>query len=286
MAQDQTKQNLEKANELNKQAMVEFKKKYEQDREAAYLAQEQMNARAAWERFADKVRKSDKLKHPRQGGPETKWEEVDELINNIINSDQKAYNDWRSNMFDLLNLFTKLNGAINTSSNQVSFEALDLIKKTTKPIPYVRAITHPDEFIYRAAKSAILHKIKGEGEFELDALKHKVTFEEGKVKIADLTKSDGTLLDKKYDSTGRVIDANDADKAFKTFVQLWLQENDYIRSSQDGVFVHEASGAVLDEDTFNRLKSDPVKGLAKFLEENANFTYEEQQEQRSQMTPS
>lgn len=107
MAQDQTKQNLEKANELNKQAMVEFKKKYEQDREAAYLAQEQMNARAAWERFADKVRKSDKLKHPRQGGPETKWEEVDELINNIINSDQKAYNDWRSNMFDFIKFIYK-----------------------------------------------------------------------------------------------------------------------------------------------------------------------------------
>lgn len=267
---------LKEANEQTRKSLKEVQEKDNAQKEDDYLASQKMKARLSWDKWAHEVRNMDKLpKHKRkEGGPETYWEEIKLLADEIINSEQNAYNDWRSNMMSLLNLFTKLNRAINISVDQVGFEIIDKIKTNTRDIPLIRSITHPDEFIYRAAKSAILHKIKGLGDFEPGALKHNVIFKDEKVNIAELTSSDFRPV------------GPDANKAFRTLVNLWLQENDYVKvgNPQEGKYVHYASGAALDETTFNQLKSDPVKGLGKFLEENANFKYEEQLEHQSQMT--
>lgn len=223
-----------------------------------------------WAKVMDELRQSHFLpkNQRREGGPQTHWDEVKQLADDIINSKQTSINDWRSNMMDLLNMFAKLNKAINISSNQVSGEALNLIKGATHEVPIVRSITHPKEFIYEGVKSAILHRIKGDNDIKVDTFEQKVTFnkENGKVEVALLKRKDGIPFN-----------ASMANKAFEKLVDLWLQENDYVMDSQTKIYKHHPDGEPLTEQKFNQLK----KGLGKFLEETASFKFEEQEDLRS-----
>ncbi|KTD73357.1 hypothetical protein [Legionella tucsonensis] len=280
-------QSKDEANKLLEEKAEELRKKSFKEEKEEFLLNARREEQLAWSNFMARVRESSNVMDERTGKETTYWDQIKKLADDVINSEQTSINDWRSNMMSLLNLFAKLNKAINISSNQVSAEFLNLIKgetnysptlKALNQIPLIRAITHPKEIVYQGVKAAILHAIKGEGEFDVEAFKQKVTFEDGKVKIARLTYADDGIPLENEDK---------ARKAFNKFVEIWLMENEYVPSPQkDGTYVHFASGAVLDQDTFNRLNDPQAKtNLGKFLDANAKFKFEDEAEAQSGLTP-
>ncbi|KTC90233.1 hypothetical protein OQJ18_04880 [Fluoribacter dumoffii] len=271
---DEFEKEKKAANKSSLEGMERLRKDERDRQQQADLEAAQMIQRQKWAKTMDELRNKHKVKT--KDGESTLHEEVQQLADHMITSEQSSINDWRSNMMSLLNVLTKLNKAVNVSSQQVGGEALDLMKNTTRPIPYVRGLFHPQEFIYEAAKSAVLNRVKGDGDFNLPLLEHKVSFKDGKVQVADLTRADGIPFNKE----------NEANKAFKTFVSLWLQEHDYVYDTQAKTYVHYANGTKLDEDVFNELngKNKPTN-FAKFLEHHATLKYQEQNDERVQSTP-
>ncbi|HHT0591872.1 TPA: hypothetical protein ACTXXA_002892 [Legionella anisa] len=241
-------------------------KKYNDELEAA-----RREHQLKWAAVMGELRKSHKTLNERTGKETTFWEEAMDLADHVINAEQTSINDWRSNMMSLLNLFAKLNKAINISSKQVAGEALNLIKGATHDKPIVRAITHPKEFMYEGVKHAILNKIKGNDKIDLPTLLHKVTFKDGKVDVAGLTRSDGISFENNRQQT--------ANKAFNKFVDIWLMENEYVSGpNKDGSYVHCVSGEPLTQDKFNELNTTPQTSLEKFLEDSATFKFKAQEE--------
>ncbi|KTD68330.1 MULTISPECIES: hypothetical protein [Legionella] len=285
--------------EANKSSVegVEKLRKDQRDKDwQSGLETAQMAQRQKWAKFMDDLRNKHKLKNRREGGPETYWQEVDQLADSMINSEQNAFNDWRSNMMSLLNMLTKLNKAINISVDQVGGELVDYVKTKTKNVPYIGAIFHPNERIYQSIKAAIMHKlIKGVGDIASPVLDHKVTFKDGKVHIADLTRADtGASLGDKKTADGRLVkEQNEANKAFKVFVDLWLEENGYepilnppgTPRGTPVAYKNKTTGALLDEDVFNDLNNDPNTSFSSFLKANAKLKYGEQQEPEQNSTP-
>ncbi|HHF7365508.1 TPA: hypothetical protein ACPSKY_000604 [Legionella bozemanae] len=257
----------EEANKQFEEDIARINKEENEKKRLESLDEARFQHQRQWAKVMDELRNSHKTINKRTGKETTYWDEIKELADEVINSEQTSINDWRSNMMSLLNLFAKLNKAINISANQVSGEAVDLIKQATNSdnTPILRAITHPNERIYEGVKSAILNKIKGNNDVKIDAFEHKVTFKDGKVDIAPLTRKDGIPFDKE----------NEANKAFKKFVEIWLMENQYVPGpKKDGSYVRFPDGTPLDETEFNNLK----KGFSKFLSETASFKFEEQEE--------
>lgn len=273
--------------EANESSVKGVEKLREEQRDKDWqsgLETAQMAQRQKWAKFMDDLRNKHKLKNRREGGPETYWQEVDQLADSMINSEQNAFNDWRSNMMSLLNMLTKLNKAINISVDQVGGELVDYVKTKTKNVPLIGAIFHPNERIYQSIKAAIMHRlIKGVGDIASPVLDHKVTFKDGKVNIADLTRDDGVPLSKD----------NEANKAFKLFVDLWLEENGYepilnppgTPRGTPVAYKNKTTGALLDEDVFNDLNNDPNTSFSSFLKANAKLKYGEQQEPEQNSTP-
>ncbi|MCW8407389.1 hypothetical protein OQJ13_00190 [Legionella sp. PATHC035] len=267
------------ANKTSLEGAEKLRKEQRDKEYNAALETEQAKQRQQWAKVMDELRSKHKLKNRKEGGPETYWEEVEQLADHLINSDQNSTIDWRSNMMSLLNLLTKLNKAINISSEQVAGEALDLVKQATRPFPVFGHLFHPNEKIYQSLKTAILHKvIQGKGDFELPILEHKVSFKDGKVKVADLTRADRIPLNNE----------NEANKALKKFVDIWLEEQGYIPVPNPNapvnsgkVYKHHATGVLLNEDKFNELNNDPQTSFATFLKQNATLKYDEQREAQS-----
>ncbi|KTD41383.1 hypothetical protein [Legionella parisiensis] len=284
MTQQKTEEDIAKEKqETNKEFekdIARINKEENEKKRLEALEESRFRHQREWAKTMDELRQSHFLpkNQRREGGPQTHWDEAKQLADDIINSKQTSINDWRSNMMDLLNMFTKLNKAINISSNQVSGEAVDLIKNATNrdETPILRAITHPKERMYEAVKSVILDKIKGNNDVKIEAIKHKVTFKDGKVDVAPLTRADGIPFDKE----------NDANKAFKKFVELWLMENQYVpaNTNNDGSYVHFPDGTPLTEDVFNDLNSAPTTSFSNFLSQSASFKFEEQEELQSGQT--
>ncbi|MCE0723685.1 MULTISPECIES: hypothetical protein [Legionella] len=268
--------NKELEEDIDRINKEESKKKQDESLEAARFKHQQ-----EWAKVMDELREKHKSISKKTGKESTLWEDVMAEADDVINSEQTSINDWRSNMMSLLNFFSRLNKAMNTSSTQVAGEAVDRIKKATHEIPIVRSITHPKEFIYEGLKSAILHKIKGDKDISVDGFKQKVTFKDGKVDIAPLTDKNGNPLPKQRDQYGRETE-NEADKAFKKLVDLWLQENDYVMDSQTKIYKHYPDGTPLTQKDFDELH----KGLGKFLKETASFKFEEQESLQSGLTHS
>ncbi|WP_454783664.1 hypothetical protein [Legionella sp. WA2024007413] len=263
---------LKEFNELSSKGMAELREQKNKEDLDAYIAEKRKEEQMRYAKSMDELRNKHRKTNERTGKETTYDEELNELADSVINSEQNAYNDWRSNMMSLLNLFGKMNKAHNISANQVAGEAWDLAKNT----PLIGEALKMKESLYIPLKGKLVHKIKGDGDLQLPTLEHKVTFKDGKVEIADLTRSDKISLDK----------TNEANTAFKSMIALWLAENDYtpVQGKPDE-YEHYASGARLDEDTFKRLNANPQTSLAKFLKDNANLKYEEQKEVHSTPTP-
>ncbi|MCW8400411.1 hypothetical protein OQJ26_16655 [Legionella sp. PATHC038] len=279
----------EQKQEANKTSLEGAEKLRKEQRDKEYnaaLETEQAKQRQQWAKVMDELRSKHKLKNRKEGGPETYWEEVDQLAEHLINSDQNSTIDWRSNMMSLLNLLTKLNKAINISSEQVAGEGLDLVKQATRPIPVLGHLFHPNEKIYQSLKTAIVHKaIRGKSGIDFPVLEQKVSFKDGKVNIADLTRADdGSSL---AADIQRGKEENPANKAFKKFVDIWLEEQGYlpVPHANKGVYRHHATGVLLNEDKFKELNDNRNTSFATFLKDNATLKYDEQKEEQSTPTP-
>lgn len=279
MTEEEIAKDKENANKQLEQDIARINKEENEKKRLESLDEARFEHQRKWAKVMDELRNSHKTINKRTGKETTYWDEIKELADEVINSEQTSINDWRSNMMSLLNLFSKLNKAINISSNQVAGEAVDLIKQATNSdkTPILRAITHPQERIYEGVKSAILNKIKGNNDVNIDAFKHNVTFKDGKVEVAPLTDKNGIPLPKQRGPHGREVE-NEADKAFKKFVEIWLMENQYVPGPQkDGSYVRFPDGKPLEETEFNDLK----KGFSKFLSDTASFKFEEQEDLQS-----
>ncbi|CAM2757910.1 membrane-associated HD superfamily hydrolase [Legionella steigerwaltii] len=243
------------------------------------LTAAQLKAQREWAKFMDEIRQAGRIKGAREGQPQTYWEEVQQAADYAIAQDQNSTIDWRSSMISLLNMLAKLNKAINISVKQTGAEVVDFAKRKSRNSA-LGVLFHPDEMIYQHLKAAILHRIKGDGELNIPLLQQKVTFKDGKVNVADLTRADGIDLDKNHL----------ANQALKKFVNLWLEENGYVYDPQEKTHVKYNPGSTvpirLDEATFNDLnRPDSEKNFAKFLEANAALKYGPQSEERSTPTP-
>ncbi|WP_182393548.1 hypothetical protein [Legionella sp. PC997] len=280
-SKDEMDKKLKEFNELSSKGMAELREKKNKEDLDAYIAEKRKEEQMRYAKSMDELRNKHKKTNERTGKETTYDEELNELADSVINAEQNAYNDWRSNMMSLLNLFGKMNKTHNISADQVAGEAWDL----TKNIPYVGAPLKMKESLYIPLKGKLVHKIKGDGDLQLPTLEHKVTFKDGKVEIADLTYNHGIQINKPQKPGKPQEPENQANKAFRTMITLWLAENDYIPSNKPGEYQHFGSGAILDEDTFKRLNANPQTSLAKFLKDNANLKYEEQKEVHSTPTP-
>ncbi|WP_131794541.1 hypothetical protein [Fluoribacter gormanii] len=281
-SKDQMETELKELNELSAKGMAQLREEKNKQDLDEYIAEKRKEEQMKYSKWLDELRNKHKLTKRREGGPETYEEELKELADSVINSEQNAYNDWRSNMMSLLNLFGKMNKTVNISADQVAGEAWNRLKNPDEENSWLatkligKYLIQGADNKYSEVKARMLHAIKGDGHLQLPTLEHKVTFKDGKVEVANLTHSDGIPLDA----------ANQANQAFKSMVALWLAENDYVLvDGKPNEYKHYASGAVLDEDTFKRLNADPETSLSKFLKDNANLKYEEQEESRATPTP-
>ncbi len=277
---DKFDKDKEIANESSLKGAAQLREEQNKRDLEAYIAEKRKEDQMRYSKWLDELRNKHKTTSSKTGKESTYWDELNDLADAVINAEQNAYNDWRSNMMSLLNLFSKLNKAANISADQVAGEAWDRVKNPREEswgaTKLLGGVINSAGEGYIGFKSKMLHKIKGDGEFNLPALEHKVTFKDGKVEIADLTRADGVPLDKQ----------NQANQAFKTFVGLWLMENDYVPvKDKQGEFQRHPNGEVLDEDTFKKLNADPKTSLATFLKDNANLKYEEQDELQSRTSP-
>ncbi|WP_454782392.1 hypothetical protein [Legionella sp. WA2022007384] len=277
---DQIDTEMKDLNERSAKGMADIREQKNKQDLDAYIAEKRKEEQMRYAKSMDELRNKHRMTSKRTGKETTHWEELDQVVEDVINSKQDAFNDWRSNMMSLLNLLKEANTTVNISVEQVAGEGWDMAKNPKEDswtaTKLLGSAIHGAGDKYTEVKSKMLHAIKGDGDLQLPTLEHKVKFKDGKVDIADLTRSDGIPLDK----------TNEANQAFKSMVALWLAENDYATvQNKPGEFEHYASGAVLDEDTFNRLNANPETSLSKFLKDNANLKYEEQQELHSTPTP-
>ncbi|PWY55295.1 hypothetical protein DGG96_12570 [Legionella qingyii] len=290
-SKDQMETELKKVNELSAKGMAQLREEKNKKDLDDYIAEKRKEEQMKYSKWLDELRNKHKKINERTGKETTYDEELKELADAVINSEQNAYNDWRSNMMSLLNLFGKMNKAVSISADQVAGEAWNRLKNpdlenswaATQGIGYL--INKAGDG-YTGVKAKMLHAIKGEGELQLPTLEHKVTFKDGKVMVANLTYNQGVQINSPQKQGEPAKPENQANQAFRSMVALWLAENDYLPvDGKEGEYKHYASGAVLDEDTFKRLNADPETSLSKFLKDNANLKYEEQQESRATPTP-
>ncbi|ARB91331.1 hypothetical protein [Legionella longbeachae] len=222
----------------------------------------------------------------------TLWDEVNRLADEAMKPEQNSYQDYRASMMSLLNMFGKLNKAMNVSVDQTFGELYNKYVYEKNEDPIGKA--------WIKFKSNLRDSIKGDADIDLPTLHHNVTFTDGKLNVAPLTRKDGAPLvvyerdekgDVKYkidDKTGKpeLDDKNNpikivsnkphpANEAFKALIDAWLIENDYhLVAGETNVYINPKNGKYLDEDTFNSLKPS----LAEFLKNpaNAELTIEEE----------
>ncbi len=291
-SKDQMETELKELNELSAKGMAQLREEKNKKDLDEYIAEKRKEEQMKYSKWLDELRNKHKLTKRRDGGPETYEEELKELADSVINSEQNAYNDWRSNMMSLLNLFGKMNKTVNISADQVAGEAWNRLKNPDEENSWLATklignyLIKGAENKYSEVKARMLHAIKGDGDLQLPTLEHKVTFKDGKVHVADLTYNQGVQINAPQKQGEPKKPENQANQAFRSMVALWLAENDYIPvDGKPNEYKHYASGAVLDEDTFKRLNADPETSLSKFLKDNANLKYEEQEESRATPTP-
>lgn len=254
------KDEFEKAvEEANKRSTEGIKKSNEELRQKEIqedILEANRKSRLGYQNWLQDQRGKHIASRDKEGNVQTLWDNVNQHADKVIHSGQEAYNDWRSNMMQLLTLLTELVEAINVSTEQVLVEGMD------------RA--HLNEVIkqgmYIPLKEKLFHAIKGQGEVSIPKLQQNVNFEDGKgVVISPVTRADGTSFGQK---SGEIV--NDA---FHNLVDLWLLENGYKPvANKPGEYISTVDSSPLTKQAFNDLKRD--HSLQDFLDARADLTYE------------
>ncbi|KTD55810.1 membrane-associated HD superfamily hydrolase [Legionella santicrucis] len=281
MAEAQEK-SVKAAEELRKQE----NERIAQDYQNAQMLKRRMEYAQAMEELRNKH-----ILHKGTQQETTLWDEVNRLADEAMKPEQNSYQDYRAAMMSLLNMFGKMNKAIAVSREQTFGEYYNkyIYEKNEDPIGKA----------WLALKSKMRDTLKGDADIDLPTLHHNVTFKDGKLNVAPLTRKDGGSLvvyekdqdgkpvyekdakgKPKLDDKGQPIrvvssDPHPVNEAFKALVDAWLIENNYQPvPGEPNKYMNPTTGKYLDEDTFNSLKptlDDFLKNPA-----NAELTFEEE----------
>ncbi|KTD11153.1 membrane-associated HD superfamily hydrolase [Legionella gratiana] len=218
----------------------------------------------------------------------TLWDEAMHEADRAISAGELTNNhDFRSAMMALLAMYGKLNKAIAVSREQTFGEYYNkyVYEKNGDPIGNM----------WIKLKGAMRDAVKGDGEIDIPALQHNVSFKDGKLQIEPLTRKDGAPLvvyqrdekgnikyemdengKPKLDDKGQMIkvvstEPHPANEGFKSLVDAWLLEHDYIFVPDEPGKYKTIDGKYLDEEEFKRIA--PTFG--EFLERTADLTFED-----------
>ena len=229
---------IKKNNEIHDE-LVRINKIEEEKKTAEYRAAVQRSREDARAKAQDELENEGKFIDPHTGRETTHWNDTIEKAKSALNTEVRAYDDWRAAMLGLLNLYASLNRAIAHSLNANIYT------------PVARL---PVDYGILPLYDKISELLKSGPEVVLPALQHQVEFtEDNKLKIAPLTRSD------KGTETGLL------DKLFAKGIHMWLENAGYTPDPDNqGQFV-DVHGAVLTKDQFDTLKADPDQGLDHFL---------------------
>ncbi|AUH73129.1 hypothetical protein [Legionella sainthelensi] len=287
---DEYAKKMAEAQEKSAKAAEEFRReeneRITQDYQNAQMLKRRMEYAQAMEELRNKH-----ILHKGTQQETTLWEEVNRLADEAMKPEQNSYQDYRASMMSLLNMFGKMNKAINVSVDQTFGEFYNKYVYEKNEDPIGKA--------WLKLKSNMRDALKGDPNIDLPTLHHNVTFKDGKLDVASLTRKDGAPLvvyerdekgNLKYEmdeKTGKpkLDDKNQpikipssephpANEAFRALIDAWLIENDFQPvPGEPNKYMNPTTGKYLDEDTFNSLKPS----LAEFLKNpaNAELTIEE-----------
>lgn len=257
---------------------ADIRKQENEKRLQDYFEAEMLKRRRAYAAAMEELRNSHKV-NKGTDRETTLWDEAMHEADRSLNSGELTSNhDFRSAMMAILAMYGKMNKAANTSVNQTFGEYYNKYVYEQFKDPVGRA--------WIGLKSKMRDAIRRDGDIDLPTFQHNISFKDGKVDIAALTRKDGAPLvtyerhtngNLKLDERGQKIEKNPnpANEAFKSLVDAWFIENDYMFvRGEEGKYVHVTTGQPLNEARFNELKPS----FAEFLKNvaNADLSYEEQ----------
>ncbi|WP_115707289.1 hypothetical protein [Legionella sainthelensi] len=286
---DEYAKKMAEAQEKSAKAAEEFRReeneRITQDYQNAQMLKRRMEYAQAMEELRNKH-----ILHKGTKQETTLWEEINRLADEAMKPEQNSYQDYRAAMMSLLNMFGKMNKAIAVSREQTFGEFYNKYIYENKEDPIGKA--------WLKLKSYMRDGLKGDPNIDLPTLHHNVTFKDGKLDVASLTRKDGAPLvvyerdekgnlkyemdektgKRKLDDKNQPIkipssEPHPANEAFRALIDAWLIEHDYYKVENEPGKYKSPDGKYLDEDTFNSLKPS----LAEFLKNpaNAELTIEE-----------
>lgn len=240
--------------ELAEIRRAEESKRLEDDKDKAEMERIKLrennraDARAA---RADSLAKGHMMTDPNSQREITLWEYARKKADAALGADVNAYNDWRSAMMGLWNIYSALNHALHQSVAETIVAPIENGITDYLVLPAYDNIIEP-----LSSKVVNLFTGSDDPEVTLPELRHEVSFtDDNTLKIEPLTRADNVK------NTGN----GTLDKLFAKGVRMWLGENGYkLVPGESSKFV-DVHGKALDKNTFNELKEDPEHGLGTFL---------------------
>ncbi|KTD50956.1 hypothetical protein [Legionella quateirensis] len=206
-------------------------------RELQELERQRADTRAA---EMDKLRKGHTTIDPHTGREATLWEVAIKEADKALEADVNAYNDWRSAMMKLWNIYGAMAKALHQSTNETIWA------------PASNLIT---DNVLLPASDILRELFRKNPEVDLPALQHLVQCsDDGTLSIQPLTRADNNQ------ETSPVLD-----QLFDKGVRMWLEQQGYEATPGDKFKFVDKHGVALDKDTFEKLKNDPDNGLDNFL---------------------
>ncbi|MBL7478810.1 hydrolase [Legionella bononiensis] len=231
---------MSKSNDEMREELARIRREEEQ-KALTREYQERERARAD-ERAAamDKLHKGHKTTDPQTGREATLWEVAMKEADRALEADVNAYNDWRSAMMKLWNIYGSMAKALHQSTNETIWAPASNLIADKVLLP---------------ASDILRELFRKNPEIDLPELQHLVTCsDDGKLSIQPLTRSDNNQ------ETSPVLD-----QLFEKGVRMWLEQQGYVATPGDKSKFVDEHGMALDKDTFNKLKDDPDNGLDNFL---------------------
>lgn len=240
--------------------LIQTRKKEYEDKVRELKAKADADRKAAMVNEMQELQKGRKT-YDGRGQEMELWDKVNQQADSAIHADQNAFNDWRSNMNALLQMYVTLFDAMVQSRKELFLQAEQAIAEAVNPM-------------YQGLKEKLGFSSENDipKNLDLPRLKHLVEYTDAnELKIHPLERSDGVDMKGQLDNT------------FKEGVVAWLKEQGYVPDAANAdKFVRADNPAVaLTKKTFDDLKIDPVAGFGAYLTKDTNVTYEE----RSSLRP-
>lgn len=219
--------------------LAKIRQQEEEKKLQTELAQREASRADARAAANDKLAKEHMITDSQTGREITLWEANRLKVKSIKGADVMAYNDWRSAMSSLWNLYGTLNHAMTQSL------------KESIVVPVGNKVT---DSVLLPLSDAVSNFFTGDPDVDIPALLYSASYtDDNKLKLEPLTRSD------------KVGETGELDDLFYEGLRTWLKENGYTVSPDDKFSFVDEHGNVLDKATFERLRDDPDHGLDSFL---------------------